>query len=70
MAVVEQLPRGGGDVTICRACYHTRVHLAILRICDTCTLDAADRDALTARYDLLFIGLVAFCLYDMRCVYE
>jgi hypothetical protein len=46
-----------------------RVHLAILRICDTRALDATDWDALMARYGLLFMGLVAFCLYDMRCVY-
>jgi hypothetical protein len=68
MAVVEQPPRGGGDVTICRTCYHTRVHLAILRICDTHALDAPDRDALTAQYYLLFMGLIALCLYDTRCV--
>jgi hypothetical protein len=36
-------------VTIVRTCYHTCVHLAILRICDTRALDAPDRDALTAR---------------------
>jgi hypothetical protein len=33
-------------------------------------LDATDRDALTARYGLLFMGLVAFCLYDTHCVYS
>jgi hypothetical protein len=46
-----------------------RIHLAILRICDMRALDAADRDALTARYSLLFMGLIAFCLYDTHCVY-
>jgi hypothetical protein len=53
-----------------RTCYHMRIHLAILCICDTHALDAMDRDALTARYGLLFMGLVAFCLYDTHCVYR
>jgi hypothetical protein len=57
-------------VTIRRTCYHMRVHLAVLRICNTCALDAPDRDALTAQYGLLFMGLIAFCLYDMHCVYR
>ena len=68
MAVVEQLPRRGGDVTIHRTCYHACIYLALLCICDTRALDAADRDALAARYGLLFMGLVAFYLYDTRCV--
>jgi hypothetical protein len=66
---VEQPPRGGGNVTICRTGYHARVHLAILRICDSCALDAADRDALTARYGLLFMDLVASNLYETCYVY-
>jgi hypothetical protein len=66
VAVVEQPPRGGGDVTIGRTCYHTCVHLAVLRICDTRALDAADRGALTARHDLLFMDAIALCLYDTR----
>jgi hypothetical protein len=68
VAVVEQPPRGGGDATVGRTLYHTCVHLAILRICDTRALDAADRGALTARYGLLFMGFIALCLYDTRCV--
>jgi hypothetical protein len=64
VAVVEQLPRGGGDVTIGRTCYHARVHLAILRICDTRALDAVDRGALMARHGLLFMDPIAFCLYE------
>jgi hypothetical protein len=55
-------------VTFCRTRYHTCVHLALLCICDTCALDAMDRDALTAWYGLLFMVIVAFCLYDTRCV--
>jgi hypothetical protein len=55
---------------ICRTCYHARVHLAILRICDMRALDAVDWDALTAQYGLLFMGLVAFCLYDTRSIYR
>jgi hypothetical protein len=56
-------------VMICRTCYHACVHLAILRICDTRALDALGRGTLTAQHGLLFMGLIAFCLYDMRCVY-
>jgi hypothetical protein len=66
VAVVEQPPRGGGDVTIGRTCYHACVHMAILRVRDMCALDAADRSALTARHDLLFMGSFALCLYDTR----
>jgi hypothetical protein len=68
VAVVEQPPRGGGDATIGRACYHARIHMAILRVCDMRTLDAADRSALTVRRDLLFMDSFALCLYDTRCV--
>jgi RNase H-like domain found in reverse transcriptase/Reverse transcriptase (RNA-dependent DNA polymerase)/Integrase zinc binding domain len=56
------------NVMLCRTCYYTCLHLALLCICDTCALDAADRDAWTARWDLLFMVIVAFCLYDMRYV--
>jgi hypothetical protein len=52
-----------------RTCYHARVHLAILRICDMRALDAPGRGTLTARHGLLFMGLIVFCLYDTRCVY-
>jgi hypothetical protein len=44
------------------------VHLALLCICDMRALDAMDQDALTARYGLLFMVIVTFCLYDTRCV--
>jgi methyl coenzyme M reductase subunit C-like uncharacterized protein (methanogenesis marker protein 7) len=40
--------------------------MAILRVRDMCALDAADRSALTARHDLLFMGSFALCLYDTR----
>jgi hypothetical protein len=68
VAVVEQLPRGGGDATVGRTRYHARIHMAILRICDTGALDAMDRGALTGRYSLLFMDSRAFYLYDMRYV--
>jgi hypothetical protein len=42
--------------------------MAILRVCDTRALDAADRDALTVRYSLLFMESLAFYLYDTRYV--
>jgi hypothetical protein len=64
--VVEQPPRGGGDATIGRTCYHACVHMAILRVRDTGALDAADRSALTGRHDLLFMDSFALCLYDTR----
>jgi hypothetical protein len=56
------------NVTIHRTRYHTCLHLAVLCICDTRALDAMDWDPLTARYGLLFMVIVAFCLYDTRCV--
>jgi hypothetical protein len=56
------------DVTIRRTCYHTRVHLAILRICDTRALDAPDRDALTARSAYYLWDLIALYLYNTRRV--
>jgi hypothetical protein len=68
VAVVEQPPRGGGDVTFCRTCYRTCLYLALLCICDTRALDATDQDALTAQCGLLFMVIVAFCLYDTRYV--
>jgi hypothetical protein len=57
-----------GCVTIRRTRYRTCLHLALLCICDTRALDATDRGALTAQYGLLFMVIVAFCLYDTRCV--
>jgi hypothetical protein len=61
-----------------RTRYHTCVHLAILRICDTRALDASDWGVLTARsaYYLWvlsrFVCTVrvefALCLYDTHCV--
>ena len=51
-------------VTITRTCYYTRVHLAILRICDTRALDAPDRDVLTARSTYYLWNPIAFYLYD------
>jgi hypothetical protein len=68
VAVVEQPHRGGGDATISRTCYRARVHMAILRVRDTCALDAADRNALTVRHDLLFMDSFALPLYEMRYV--
>jgi hypothetical protein len=76
--VVEQPPRGGGDVMIARTCYCTCVHLAILRICDTRALDVSDRDALTA-WSTYYLWILsrsvctirvkfALCLYGTRCV--
>jgi hypothetical protein len=42
--------------------------MAILRVRDMCALDAADRSALTARRNLLFMDSFALCLYDTRYV--
>jgi hypothetical protein len=58
----------GKDATIGRTCYHARVHMAILRVCDMCALDAPDRSALTVRHDLLLMDSFALCLYDTRSV--
>jgi hypothetical protein len=68
MAVVEQPPRGGGDATVGRTFYRACIHLAILHVCDTRALDAADRGALTGRYSLLFMDSLAFYLYNTHCV--
>jgi hypothetical protein len=54
--------------TVGRTRYYSCVHMAILRVCDTCALDAADRDAVTVRHDLLFMGSLAFYLYNTRYV--
>jgi hypothetical protein len=54
--------------TIGRTGYHTRIHMAILRVCDVYAPDAADRSALTARHDLLFMDSFALCLYGTRYV--
>jgi hypothetical protein len=52
-----------------RTRYHMRVHLAILRICDTRALDAVGWDALTAQYSLSIYGTrrVLFVRYAL-CV--
>jgi hypothetical protein len=66
---IESKPSDRGrSATICRTYDHTRIHMAILRVCDTCALDAPDRSALTVRWDLLFMGSFALCLYDTRSV--
>jgi hypothetical protein len=48
----------------------TRLHLALLCICDTRALDAVDRGALTVHVDKLFMVIIASCLYNMHCMYE
>jgi hypothetical protein len=63
----EDVPAWHG-VTFCRTCHRTRLYLALLCICDMRALDAMDRDALTAQYGLLFMVIVASCLYNTRCV--
>jgi hypothetical protein len=54
--------------TVARTRYHTCVHLAILRICDTRTLDAPDRDALTVWSTYYLWDSNALCLYDTHRV--
>jgi hypothetical protein len=54
--------------TIGRTRYYTRVHMAILCVRDTSALDAADRSALTAWRDLLFMDPFALCLSRSRYV--
>jgi hypothetical protein len=55
--------------TIDRTCYHTCVHLAVLRICDTRALDAPDRGALTVRCTYYLWDSNVLCLYDTRSVW-
>jgi hypothetical protein len=65
----QQAIGGSLPVTIRRTCYHTRVHLAVLRICDTRALDAPDQDALAARSTYYLWDLIALYLYDTRRVH-
>jgi hypothetical protein len=48
MAVVEQPPKGGGDVTIPRNSSRMCVHLAVLFVCHAYTLYVMDQSAITA----------------------
>jgi hypothetical protein len=53
-SVLEQpkdLRQQAMNVMIHRTRYHTRLHLALLCICDMHALDATDGDALMARYN-------------------
>jgi hypothetical protein len=73
VAVVEQPPKGGGDVTICRDYSHTCVHLALLCICDARALYAADWGAITAwkRITIYGNGHVLFVQYALcGCVID
>jgi hypothetical protein len=54
--VVEQPPKGGGDVMVCRDCSHMCIHLALLCICDARTLYATDRDAIMAQKWITIYG--------------
>jgi hypothetical protein len=56
------------SVMFCRTRDHMCLHLALLCICDMRALDAMDQDALMAQPGLLFMVIVAFCLYDMCCM--
>jgi hypothetical protein len=56
MAVVEQPPKGGGDVMIRRDCSHTCVHMALLCIYDVHALYATDRSALMAQKRITIYG--------------
>jgi hypothetical protein len=69
VAVVEQPPKGGNGVTIHRDSSHTRVHLAVLCICDVHALYAPDWGAVTDQEGVTIYGTVMSCVYNMRCVY-
>jgi hypothetical protein len=68
VAVVEQLPKGGDGVMVCRDCSHTRIYLALLCICDAHILYTSDQCAVMARKWILFMVIVASCMYDMHSV--
>jgi hypothetical protein len=68
VAVVEQPPKGGDGVMVHRDCSHTHIYLALLCICDARILYASDRCAVTAWKQILFMVIVASCMYDMRGV--
>jgi hypothetical protein len=56
VAVVEQPPKGGGDVTIHRDCSHMCIYLALLCICDACALYVVNRRASMAREQVAIYG--------------
>jgi hypothetical protein len=68
VVVVEQPPKGGGDVMIRRDCSHTCIHLALLCICDACALYATDQSAVMAWRQYLFMVIIASYLYDTHSV--
>jgi hypothetical protein len=56
MAVVEQPPKGGDGVTIRRDSSDTHIHLAILLVCDACTLYVSDWRAIIAQNHVPIYG--------------
>jgi hypothetical protein len=56
VAVVEQPPKGGDGVTICRDLSHMCIHLAVLCICDAHALYALDWSTVTAQKCVTIYG--------------
>jgi hypothetical protein len=56
-------------VMIHRDLSYMRIHLAVLCICDACALCALDWSAVTVWKYVLFMVMVASCVYDTCCVY-
>jgi hypothetical protein len=54
---------------ICRDYYYMCIHLAVLCICDARILYVTDRNAMTGWNYVTIYGILALCVYYMRCVY-
>jgi hypothetical protein len=68
VVVVEQPPKGGDGVTIHRDFCCVCIHLALLFICDACTLYGTDQDATTGWDYIAIYGMIASCVYYTRGV--
>jgi hypothetical protein len=55
-------------VTIHRDFCYTRIHLAVLFICDACTLYVTDQDATMGQSYVTIYGMIMSCMYYMHCV--
>jgi hypothetical protein len=55
-------------VTICRDCYYTHIHLAVLCICDARALYVTDQNAMMGRNYVTIYGILMLCVYYTHCV--
>jgi hypothetical protein len=69
VAVVEQPPKGGDGVMICRDFCCARIHLAVLFICDVRALFVMGQDAVTGQSYVTIYGNdhILYVLYTLCC---